>query len=227
MITEKQLKIKHRNVKLYGPKTDNSKKLIKQEMPPDKIDEIRNVFIEDFSSDDKLIKEYTDLVIKSKKLTPEQIERRDELAFELFTQYGLKNGIWIKNLSHDKYYRALGKMRHDIVAECSCKTSLELMIADRIVASYWRALRYDMIWNRLVENEEGRFSFDQLKVNILKEFTKGVELANRQLSANIILLKELRQPPLNISVKTKTAFVAQNQQLNVNPTDKDGNIEPK
>jgi len=73
-------------------------------------------------------------------------------------------------------------------------------------------------------------SFNQLRVNILKEFNKGIESANRQLNADIILLQELKQPALKVNVKTNTAFVSQNQQFNINPPNKNNsneNIESK
>ena len=118
------------------------------------------------------------------------------------------------------------KMRHDIAEEYSCKTASELMLADRIVANYWRAMRYDSSFNYIIEKPGGGFTFDQLKVNVLKEFNKGLELAGRQLNADIILLKELKQPRVSIKVKTDNAYLAQNQQININ-SEKDENIESK
>ena len=38
-------------------------------------------------------------------------------------------------------------------------------------------------------------------------------MADRQLAANMMLLKELRQPALNVKVNTKNAYIAQNQQV--------------
>ncbi|MBM2820830.1 MAG: hypothetical protein HW405_590 [Candidatus Berkelbacteria bacterium] len=116
-------------------------------------------------------------------------------------------------------------MRSELVKEYDCKTSLELMIADRIVASYWRAMQCDRIFNRLVTKEDGGFSFDQLKINITKELNKSIELANRQLNTNIILLKEIKQPKLDIKVNTKNAFIGNQQQFNVDKQNE--NIEPK
>ena len=215
MTEKKQLKANRRNVKLSVAKEDELK-----------------VISKDFSSadncvpDHQLLKEYSNLDLNSKRLTPSQEKRKEELKVELAMLYGLENGIWTANLSYEKHYAALGKMRQNIVRQYNCRGSLELMLADRIVASYWRAMRCDMMFNRLMEKEDGSFSYDQLKVNILKEFNKGIELANRQLNANIILLKELKQPPLSVSIKSKTAFVAQNQQLNINPN-KNENVQPK
>jgi len=223
MTEKKQLKANRRNVKLSVAKEDELKV---------------KAISKDFSSanncvpDHQLLKEYSNLDFNSKRLTPSQEKRKEELKVELGMLYGLENGIWTANLSYGKYYAALGKMRQNIVRQYNCRGSLELMLADRIVASYWRAMRYDRMFNYSVEKENGGFSFDQLKVNVLKEFNKGLELADRQLNTNIILLKELKQPKLNIKVRTDSAYIAQNQQLNINPPNKDNpnkneNIEPK
>jgi len=206
-----------------------NKKLIKTEDRGNKIKRATQWLTESFdASDVAIMEEYADLKEKN-KLTPTEEKRKDELRIKIAMIHGLKNGIWLGNLSYEKYFCALVTMRSSLIKEHDCKTSLEFMLVDRIVASYWRAMKYDMYFNHLTEKEDGSWSYDQLKINALKEFNKGIELANRQLNANIILLKELKQPKLNVNVKTKTAFVAQNQQFNVNKQDdqQNENIEPK
>ena len=206
-------------------KVGKIKSLARQEDRKDRIAEIRKIFTRDIFSDEDDIKEFDKLDL-IKRPSKKQKERMDELETELVIRHGLQNGLWIKNLSYGKYYPVFMKMRHDIAEEYSCKTASELMLADRIVASYWRAMRFDTILNRFIEGKDGTTSFDQLKVNVLKEFNKGVELSSRQLNADIILLKELKQPRINIKVKTDNAYLAQNQQININ-SEKDENIEPK
>ena len=218
-MSKKQPKTKHQNTKLSVVKKGKSEEIIKEFFEAD-------IFL----PERQLLKEYKDL-FNLEKLTPSQNKRKGELELEIAMLYGLENGMWATTISRKKYYGALATMRKNIVNQYNCRASLELMLADRIVASYWRALKCDMVFNRLIEDEDGNFSFNQLKVNVLKEFNKGMELANRQLSANIILLKELKQPKLDVKVRTDNAYIAQNQQLNINPnkdsSNKDENIEPK
>ncbi len=143
-------------------------------------------------------------------------EERDDIANELVMMHGLENGYWISHISYQKHTSTLSRMREKIINENDCKSLAELMIVDRIVASYWRIIRYETIFNRFVEDEEGKFSFSQLSVNALKEVNKGLEIAHRQHSNNIILLKELKQPNLKVTVKTGNAYFAENQQINNN-----------
>lgn len=177
------------------------------------IENMRNYFTNlGFADDEKRLEEYFELK-RTKHKTEEQKSRKSDLFRELVILHGFENGMLTANLSYSQYYGLLSKMRQDIIKEYNCKTSLEFMLADRIVASYWRAMKYDTALNRLIEKEDGSFSFDQLKINAIKEVDKGIELADRQLNANIILLKELKQPLLNVRVKTDNAYIAQNQQV--------------
>jgi hypothetical protein len=152
-------------------------------------------------------------VLDKKNLSKEE---RDEIANELVMMHGLENGYFVSHISYQKHTSTLSRMRAKIIAENDCKSTAELMIVDRIVASYWRIIRYETIFDRFVEDEEGKFSFSQLSVNALKEVNKGLEIAHRQHSNNIILLKELKQPNLKVTVKTGNAYFAENQQINNN-----------
>ncbi len=135
----------------------------------------------------------------------------------IFTQlkmmYCLENGALVNSLSRSQYGPALSRMRKKLVDENDCKSSIELMLVDRIISSYWRAMRADTAYHMLVEPEDGVFSFDQLKINVLKEINKTIDQANREFSNNIILLKELKQPNLKVTLKTDNAYFAENQQV--------------
>jgi len=161
---------------------------------------------------------------RKKRLTLKEKERMHELTLEIVMIKGLERGFWVENLSYRKYSTSLGSMRLSLIKEYECKTSLEFMLVDRIVASYWRSMQCDRTFNLILTNENDGFSFDQLKVNVIKELNKSIEFSNRQLSANIIMLKELKQPKLNIKVNTKSAFIGQNQQFNL---DNNEIVKPK
>lgn len=208
---------------------EQNKKLMKKEDKKDKIERTLQIFRESFGASRDEIEEYIDLTEK-KKLTAKEEKRRDELALEIAKANGLKNGIWAANLSYGKYYRFLATTRSDLVREYDCKTPLELMLVDRIVANYWRSMKLDMTLHRLIETEEGGYSFNDSKMNVIRELSKGLESASRQLNTSILFLKELKQPKLNVKVNTENAFIGQNQQFNVNKQNEQQQseiIEPK
>jgi hypothetical protein len=47
--------------------------------------------------------------------------------------------------------------------------------------------------------------------------SKEVDRANRHMLNAIAMLKQIKSPPLNVSIHTKAAFIAQNQQINTEP----------
>lgn len=165
---------------------------------------------------------------QNKELPVEQ--RNDKLntaMTDLGMLYGLENGVWTMSIDYAQYQPTLALMRKRILAEYNCKTTLELMLADSIVASYWRIMKNERKMNLLAQKKDDTFSFDQLKVNVLKELNKEVDLANRRLNMNIVLLKEMKQPALKVNIKTNNAFVGENQQFNNNQVQKDENNEAK
>jgi hypothetical protein len=94
------------------------------------------------------------------------------------------------------------------------------MLVDQIIAAYWRQMKYELYAFRLPTNGNGGWTFDQLKVNVLKEVRKQIEQAQRQIEVCITQLKNLKQPPLKVNVKTDSAYFAQNQQIiNEKPQD--------
>ena len=205
------------------------KKLIKKEDKKDRIERAFKVFSKSLEASHIGIEEYIDLNEK-KKLTQKEEKRRDELALEIAKANGLQNGIWVANLSYGKYHKFLSTTRSNLVKEYDCKTPLELMLVDRIVANYWRSMKLDTTLHRLIETEDGGYTFNDSKMNIIRELSKGLESASRQLNTSILLLKELKQPKLNVKVNTENAFIGQNQQFNVNKQNKQQQseiIEPK
>lgn len=218
---------------LSSPNARAEKEIInKEEMKPGlmaaELDEIRKYYSNPYTFDNEvnLLNEFGYLR-KEKILTENQQKRKNELFTEIGIMYGLENGIWVSNLGYGKDYATLARMRQKVIKDYDCKTSLELMLSDSIVACYWRIIKNERTIGRLLEKEDNTYSFDQLKVNILKELNKEVDSANRRLNMNIILLKEMKQPALKVNVRTNNAFIGENQQFNNNPVKKDENNDPK
>ena len=199
---------------------NQNKELVKKEERQAEIKRLRSVFEEHIFSDydfDSKIGELIDLRDK-KKPTAEEEKRKDELTIELAKTNGLKNGLWATNLSYKKYHKFLSTTRSILVKEYNCKKPIEFMLADRILANYWRSMILDTTLNQLIEKEDGGYTFNDQKVNIIRELSKSLESASRQLNTSILLLKELKQPSFN--VKVKNAIIGQNQQFNMSKQDK-------
>lgn len=197
-------------------KLKKKNQLIKKNLELEDLEKIEN--LRQKISRPDLFHHYEDEYLRKRALYKKNLskEESEDISDELVKMYGLENGYWVSRISYDRHRSSLSRMREKIANENDCRYTTELMIVDRIVASYWRIMRYEELYNHIIENADGQFSFTQLTVNILKEINKGLEIAHRQHSNNIILLKELKQPNLKVTVKTDNAYFAENQQINNN-----------
>ena len=127
---------------------DQNQELIKKEERQTKIERLRIAFTEDgaFSITDSKIEELVDLLDK-KKLTAKEEERKERFRLEIAMAFGLKNGLWATNLSYSRYHEFLATTRATLIKEYNCKTPIELMLVDRIMANYWRSMRLDTTLN--------------------------------------------------------------------------------
>lgn len=204
-----------------------TKALAKKELTQVELDELKKFFATPFLGEKRRLREFDELD-KMKTLTKEQEKKKNELTIELALLNGLDNGIILQNIVSDtKFSNALVKIRKGLLEEHQCKTPSELMLADRITTAYWRGMRYEMYLNRLIEPEPDKFLFNEFKIKALKEIHKGIELSNRQFEAGLTMLKNLKQPKLNVRVTADNAYVAQNQQVintdEIKPTPKENN----
>lgn len=192
---------------------ENTKAIVKKELTPAELDDLEKRFSTPFFGEKRRLKEFDELN-KMKKLTKEQEKKKSELTIELALLNGLDNGIILQNIVSDtKFSNALVKIRKGLLEEHQCKTTSEFMLADRITTAYWRGMRYEMYLNRLIEPEPDKFLFNEFKIKALKEIHKGIELSNRQFETGLTILKNLKQPKLNVRVTADNAYVAQNQQI--------------
>lgn len=169
--------------------------------------------------DTNLIEEYIRLSGLENK-TKQQKEREKEILTSVQTLYGYSNGAWLMNIETDidKAY-GLKTMRQDLIAEYDCKSTSEQMLVDQIVSGYWRTIDHERLISRIIQkNGAGTYSFNDHSVRVIKELHRGIEKAHLQVTSSLMLLKELKQPRLNVKVNAETAYIAQNQQVN-NPSE--------
>jgi len=103
--------------------------------------------------------------------------------------------------------------------EYNCQTASEKALAQTVVVAFEHILDYSRRLHIMMENT-GRMQVMDIKTYplLLKRMQIiGLELdrANRQFLTALQTLKQIKAPQLEVNVKTKTAFVAQNQQFNV------------
>ena len=170
--------------------------------------DIRNLGLQLNQRNSELVKKTLTLIRDGKH--PKELQ---EAITSLTFTFMLDGGALLSSIPNndDSKYGILN-IRKRLIEENDCKTAAELMLVDQIASAYWRLMKYERFANQVPGKDDG-WSFDQLKVNILKEVRKQIEQAQRQITMNLTLLKDLKQPPLKVNLRTESAYFAQNQQV--------------
>jgi hypothetical protein len=154
--------------------------------------------------------------VESGLATEETNKRYIEKYQEVLMANAFVNGKVVEASVNVWHQNHVVKMRETLIIEHDAKSASELMIIDLAINAYFRSLHTSKIYSSLVQGNDGTVRFEQSRVNLLKELGKQVENANKQFLSALTLLKEMKQPRINIKVQSKQAFVAQNQQFNKN-----------
>ncbi len=98
------------------------------------------------------------------------------------------------------------------IEEYHCETELEKAVARMAVSAHIRAIDNS---KRLNEHlDMGSTGRDGNRY--LETLSKQIDRATRQFLSSVITLKQLKAPMVDMDIKVNTAFVSQNQQINVN-----------
>jgi len=140
------------------------------------------------------------------------IEKQQQVMWE----NGVLNGKTVEGSVTESYQRQVRRLRKQLITEHQANTASEFMLIDLAINAYYRSLHSARLYSYLAQNKDGTVSFNQPRINMMKELEKQIDSANRQYLSTLTLLKELKQPQINIKVQSKQAFVGQNQQFNKN-----------
>ncbi|MDD2807378.1 MAG: hypothetical protein PHW95_02580 [Patescibacteria group bacterium] len=148
------------------------------------------------------------LAIKREKLTKEEQEefRNISLCCGLDNGFGIMGAVEVDNRG------LIQTLRKKLIKEFDCKSYSEKALVDLAVNAYSRNLTFST--SLITSNKMGYTT--QLLNNYLSIASKEIDRANRQFITALETLRQLKQPELKVNVKTKNAFIAQNQQFNNN-----------
>lgn len=113
----------------------------------------------------------------------------------------------------EKQYRAqVIEFSRQLIIDYNCQTAGEKALAEIIVSAYARVLRYSRYLNAATDRE----SINSTHVALFSVISKELDRANRHFNTALTTLIQIKSPSPEINIRAKTAFVAQNQQINVN-----------
>ncbi len=157
---------------------------------------------------ENLRKEIVACKIKGKGASQELIGDFNKVSIAL----GLFTHIPVAETVKKEYRTFLVEMIKDIESEYDCKTAIEKALAEMIGSSYVRTVQYSKELTLCTVDKD----LSHEKNGYYNILGKELDRANRNFLNASMTLKQLKNPLLDINIKTKNAFISQNQQFNNN-----------
>lgn len=151
-------------------------------------------------------------ICKKENISDEK--KRDFLLNTLRTM-GLDTKIQLAESVGEDYRSIAMDFTNQLIAEYDCKTSSEKALAQITANAFVRTMEYS--------NTLETCRYKTVKLNLFGYYSiigKELDRANRHFLSSLMTLQQMKSPTLKINVTAKTAFVAENQQVNINKDEK-------
>lgn len=217
-VSQKQLEANRQNAKLGGVKTEQ--KLMQKYTP----EEVLRIILEDAVPDGDLKGNLKNL---SENILPklfhggkkEQEEMQDEFnkkALEVLMTLETDTHVALMEAFYSQYRGLAREFSKQLIKDYDCSTHAEKALAEIITNSYIRIIDNSRRLNNDLGNPNGGHPINENRTKYLAMISKQIDRANRQFLNALITLKQLKAPNIEMNIKTKNTFVAQNQQINAN-----------
>ena len=157
--------------------------------------------------------------IHNGSMSKKQEEEVTELLNDASKALSVETGYSLMQSVEENNHGLAIEIKRTLQEEFDCKNYSEKMLVDLITNAYIRGLSFS---NKLVANQQKAGGIYEGYRNHL---SKEVDKAFRQYITGIETLKCMKQPPLNVTLKTETAFISQNENQQINNQTKDENNE--
>lgn len=158
----------------------------------------------------------------SEKEKKEISKKSDEKIIEVMMALETDTHVALME-SFNSQYRGLAKeLSTQIIKDYNATTSVEKALSELIANAFIRVIDN----SRRLNNDLGGpgIPITETKTKYLTMLSLQVDRANRQFLNALITLKQLKAPTIEMNIKTKNTFVAQNQQINAdNPIESNKN----
>lgn len=227
MTTKKQKKTNPSNAKLVK-KQPEPKEIAKKFTP----DEVRDLVKKSLKADcdpDQIFQtaaeKITIIASGSKKEADKAEKELMEISNKSLMPLGLETHYALAETIDTRYRPLVIEVARQIEKEYNCETPTEKILAETIAGTYGKIIEYSKQLECCTRLEY----LSNEKNGYYAMLSKELDRAHRQLITALTTLKQIKSPPIELNVKAKTAFVAQNQQINAvnNPVQQDENINPK
>lgn len=200
-------------------KKESTKAIMKRYTPEEAKDKILQFFTSDGVDVNRTLKKLGDDYLpkllhgnaKEKKEAGKIFNDNDKMteimmALESDTHWGLMSAFG------SQYRGMANELCSQVIKEYTCTTHAEIMLAEVIVNAFIRTVDASR------ELTEARVaaggSITENRTKYIAVLSKQHDRANRQFLNSLMILKQLKAPTIEMNIRTKNTFVAQNQQIN-------------
>ncbi len=162
-------------------------------------------------NDDRLIEELRK-AFSNPGDSKERTEIQRKLTAKAVTLYSLDNFYGLSSAVGEVNTGRSIRFAQELYKEYDCKTASEKTIAQMAAVANERVLTFSKRLNFCISTEQ----IDPHMNQHMSILSKELDRANRHFTTLLLTLRQLKSPSFQVNVKTNTAFVAQNQQINAN-----------
>lgn len=161
---------------------------------------------------------YRNVRSAAKKVT-EQPHDKDALNHyidkfeEALVIHSVETGRFVESTVHHVHKKSVHRVRNDLIREYRAEATSERMVIDAAVNAYFRYLHASRIYSCFMSKDDST-TYDQVKINMMRELGKQSDIAYRQFQMALTMLRQMKQPPINVKITSEQAFVGQNMQFN-------------
>ena len=172
---------------------------------------------------DALLKELTQDIIpkcldskdKDNEVIQKKFKDKSMLLLRIFEN---ESHIGLMESFNEKYQMFARELATNMIREHNCSNETEKALAELAANAYIRVIDNSRRLNNLLEMNNANQNIN----GFFSILSKQIDRANRQYISALLTLKQLKAPQIEMNIKTNTAFISNNQQVNVN---KDENIK--
>lgn len=136
---------------------------------------------------------------------------KDSTLFKAMTLVEFENGTLMYTVVPEQYRTFAIDMMRQLQKEYNCTLPSEKATTELITLSFVRILELQRRINGYIND-----SMSKTDISYFAVLSKELDRANRQYLSALHTLRMLKQPSLNVNIKTNTAIVGQNQIIQEN-----------
>jgi len=114
------------------------------------------------------------------------------------------------------------EMTNNLIKEYDCQTTIEKTLCEVVALNYWRTLQ---IAKKFTITMDAWEYLNDKRTKYLSMLWKELDRSNRVYLISLNNLIEIKRPQMSVNIKTKNAYISQNQQINNNQIRDEENIK--